>query len=200
MQAGNTGYIYKNDFDEASFQHNMAYGKYEDLAERTESDKKLRNMAFKIASNPNYDGYQRRLASMVCKFVNKKSAGSGVTTFANKSMSNQLQLANELHEPIMIKFKRRRVYSSFKDSIWGGDLADMELISKYNKRIGYLLCVIDLSSKFVWFVPLKDKKGITVVNAFQGILDSAKRKRNKIRVDQGNEFYTSPFKKLLKDL
>ena len=65
----------------------------------------------------------------------------------------------------------------------------MELISKYNKGIRYLLCVIDLFSKYAWFVPLKDEKGAKITNAFQKILDSSKRKPNKIWVDQGSEFY-----------
>ena len=75
----------------------------------------------------------------------------------------------------------------------------MQLISKYNKGIRYLLCAIDLFSKYSWVVPLKDKKGVTIVNAFQSILDNSKRKPNKIWVDQGSEFYNSSFKKWLKD-
>ena len=89
----------------------MAYGKCKDLTKRTESDKVLRDKAFKNASNPKYDGYQRGLASVVYKILDKKSTDSGI-----KSMSNQ-QLANELHKPIIRKFKKRRVYSSFKDNI-----------------------------------------------------------------------------------
>ena len=91
------------------------------------------------------------------------------------------------------------MYSSFKDNIWCVDLADMQLISKYNKGIRYLLCVTDLFSKYAWVVPLKDKKGATITNAFQKILDSSKRKPNKIWVDQGSEFYNNSFKKWLKD-
>ena len=70
------------------------------------------------------------------------------------------------------KFKKRKVCSSFKDNIWGVDLADMQLISKYNKGIRYLLCVIDLFSKYAFVVPLRDKKGTTIVNAFQSILNN----------------------------
>ena len=91
------------------------------------------------------------------------------------------------------------MYSSFKDNIWGVDLADMQLISKYNKRIRYLLCVIDLFSKYAWVVPLKNKKGATITNPFQKILDSSKREPNKTWVDQGSEFYNNSFKKSLKD-
>ena len=193
LQTGDTNYIYRNDLDKACFQHDMSYGKYKDLTKRTQSDKVLKEKAFKIASNPKYDGYQQGLVSMVFKFFDKKSGGSGI-----KSMLNQ-QLANELHKQIIRKFKKRKVYSSFKDNIWGDDLADMQLISKYNKGIGYLLCVINLFNKNAWVVSLKDRKGITIANAFQSILDNSKRKLNKIWVDQDREFYKSHFKKWLKD-
>ena len=75
------------------------------------------------------------------------------------------------------------MYSSFKDNIWGADLADMQLISKYNKGIRYLLCAIDLFSKYAFAVPLKDKKGVSIVNAFQKNLSNSKRKPSKIWVD-----------------
>ena len=126
----------------------------------------LRDEALKIASHPKYDGYQRGLASMVYKIFDKKSKDSGV-----KSLSNQ-QLANELHKPIIRKFEKRTVYSLFKDNIWGADLADMQLISKYHKVIRFLLCAIYLFSKYAWVVPLKDKKSITIADAFQSILGS----------------------------
>ena len=79
------------------------------------------------------------------------------------------------------------------------DLADMQLVSKYNKRIRYLLCVIDLFSKYAWLAPLKDKKGVSIVNAFQSILKESNRKPNKIWVDQGSESGNNVFKKFLKD-
>ena len=81
----------------------------------------------------------------------------------------------------------------------GVDLADMQLISKYNKGIRYLLHAIDLFSKYAFVIPLKDKRETTIVNAFQSILYNSKRKSNKIRVDQGGEFYNNVFKKWLKD-
>ena len=131
----------------------MVYGRYKDLTQRTQSDRLLRGKAFEIASNLKFDGYERELASMVYKFFDKKSAaGSGIN-----SISNQ-QLAHELHKPIIRKFKRRRVYSSFKDNVWGVDLGDMQLISKFNKGIRHLLCVIDIFSKYAWVFPLKYKK------------------------------------------
>ena len=160
MQTGNTDFIYRNELDKACFQHNMAYGKSKDLAKRTQSDKVLRDKAFKIASDPKYDGYQRGLASMVYKFFDKKSSGSSVLTKPN------YQLGNELHRQITKKFKRQKVYSSFRDNIWGVNLADMQSLSKYRKGIKYLLCAVDLFSKYAWVVPLKDKRRITVVNVF----------------------------------
>ena len=104
---GDTNYIYKNELDKASFQHDMAYGKYKGLERRTQSDKVLKGKAFGIANNPKYNGYQRGLASIVYKFFDKKSKGTDI-----KSMTNQ-QLANELYKPIIRKFKKRRVSSSF---------------------------------------------------------------------------------------
>ena len=189
MTTGNTDFIYKNELDKACFQHDMAYGKSKDLVKRTQSDKVLRDKAFKNASDPKYDGYQRGLASIVYKFFDKKSKGSGtINEFS-------YQLANELHKPIIGKLKKRKVYSYFKDNIWGVDLADMQSLSRYNKGFEYLLCAIDLFSKYAWIIPIKDKKGTSIVNAFKKII--LKRKPNKIWVDQGSEFYNT-FKKFLK--
>ena len=89
------------------------------------------------------------------------------------------------------------MYSSFKDNIWGVDLADMQSLSKFNKGIKYLLCAIDLFSKYAWVIPLKDKKGTSIVNAFQKMI-SKERKPNKIWVDQGIEFHKQSFKDFLK--
>ena len=75
----------------------------------------------------------------------------------------------------------------------------MQSLSKYNKGIKYLLCAIDLFSKYVWIFPIKDKKGISIVDAFQKILKESNRKPNKIWVDKGSEFYNNSFKKWLKD-
>ena len=75
----------------------------------------------------------------------------------------------------------------------------MQLISKFNKEFKFLLCVIDIFSKYVWVIPSKDKKGVSTVDAFQKILDHSNRKSNKIWVDKRSEFYYSSFKKCLKD-
>ena len=122
----------------------MAYGDFKDIARRTYSDKVLRDKAFNIAKNPKYDGYQRGLASMIYKFFDKKWKGSGV----NIPSELNKQLAKELHKPIIRKFKKRKVYSGFKDNIWGADLSDMQLISKFNKGFRFLLCLIDIFSKY----------------------------------------------------
>ena len=143
------------------------------------SDKILRDKAFNISKNPKYDGYQKELASMVYKFFHKKQKDSGV----NVPLEFNEQLAEELHKPISRNFKKRTVYSGFKDNIWGTDLADMQLISKFNKGFRFLLCVIDILSKYAWLVPLKDKKGVTIIDAFQKILKESNRKPNKIWVN-----------------
>ena len=174
----------------------MAYGDFKDLKRKTAADNVLRDKAFNIAKNAKYDGYQRGLASMVYKFFDKKSKGSGVT-LTNKSIHQNEQLAEELHKPIIRKCKRREVYSAFKDYIWVADLADMQLISKFNKGFRFLLCVIDIYRKYAWVVPLKDKKGVSIVNAFQSILNKYNRKPNKIWVDKGSEFYNRSMKSWL---
>ena len=133
----------------------------------------MRNKAFTIASDPKYDGYQRGLAAMVYKFFDKKSSGTGVVNEPN------YQLANEFHKPIIRKLKKRKNFSSFRDNIWGVDLADLQSLSKYDKGNKYLLCAIDLFGKYVWVVPLKDKKGVSIVNAFQKIISDG-RKPSKI--------------------
>ena len=122
----------KNELGKACFQHDMAYGDFKDLKRRTASDKILRDKAFNIAKNPKYDGYQRGLASMVYKFFDKKSRGSGHSLQVATNNEN-IQLADEIHKPIIRKFIKRKVYSSFGGNIWGADLANMQLISKFNK-------------------------------------------------------------------
>ena len=115
MQTGNTNFIYRNELDKACFQHDMAYGLIKNLVKRTQSDNILKDKAFKIAIDPNYDGYQKGLASMAYKFFDKKSTslnksaslnkfskGSGI---ANKFANEQnYQLANQLHKSIIKKF------------------------------------------------------------------------------------------------
>ena len=194
MKDGKLSHILQNRLDAACFQHDSAYAKYKDRANRRQSNIVLKIKALKIAADPRVNGYQRGLAS---KFFNKRTKGSGINLQAN-SLNNEL-LAEELHNPIIKNFKRRKVYSSFKDNIWGVDLADMQLISKYNKGIRYLLCVIDLFSRYVWVISLKNKKGESIVEGFKKMLDDSNRKPNKIWVDHGSEFYNNEFKSFLKE-
>ena len=162
-ETGDTNYIYKNELDKACFTHDAAYSDSKDLTKRTVADKILRDKAFNIAKDKKYDGYQRGLASMVHKFFDKKSAsltdksteGSGVVTaeLSGKHVNTKLtpqnqQSAGELHKPIIKKFEKRKVHAAFKDNIWRADLADMQLLSRYNKGIRFLLCVIDIFSKY----------------------------------------------------
>ena len=109
------------------------------------------------------------------------------------------QLAEEVHKPVIRKIKKRKLYSAFKDNIWVADLADMQLMSKFNKGFRFSLCVIDVFSKYAWVVPLKDKKGVSIIDAFQSILKKSNRKRNKIWVDKESEFYNRSMKSWLKD-
>ena len=139
MQTGNTNFIYRNELDKACFQHDMAYGKSKNLAKRTQSDKVLRDKAFKIASDPKYDGYQRGLASMVYKFFDEKSASCNKSRRSGVYAEPNYQLASELHKQASREFKRRKDELSFRDNIWGVDLAHIQLLSKYNKGIKYLL-------------------------------------------------------------
>ena len=128
-ETGDSSYICQNELGKACFQHDIAYGDFEDLPRRTASDKILRDKSFNIAKNPKYDGYQHELASMVYKFFDRKYSGSAVTHADNsaiksKIMTNQ-QLAEDLHKPLIRKLEKPKVYSSFKDNIWGVDLGDI---------------------------------------------------------------------------
>ena len=196
---GDTRLLYRNELDKACFKHDAAYPKYKDVENTLISDQKLKNSAYDIASNPKYDDYQRDLASMVYKSFDSKVAPLDKKSMSGKGIKNKKILAEELHKPVIKKVNKRKVYSQFKDNIWGVDLADMQSFSKKNKGIKYLLCAIDLYSKYAFVAPLKDKKGISIVNAFNKIIKRSNRKLNEIWVDQGSEFYNHNFKKWLSD-
>ena len=143
-QTGDTHYIYRNELNKACFQHDSAYADNKDLINSTKSDKVLRDKAYNIASNPKYDAYQRGLVSMVYKFFDKKSIGSGTaepSSLEHIAKASSLKLADELHKPVIRKFNKRKVYSQFKDNIWGVDLADTQSLSKKIKvlNIFYVL-------------------------------------------------------------
>ena len=181
--------------DKACFKHDSACAKYKDVENRLIADDKLKNSAYDIASNPEYDGYQRGLASMVYKFFNSKVAPRNKSISGKGTKEVNKILAEELHKLLIRIFNKRKVYSQFKGNIWGLDLADTRLLSK--KVIKYLLCAIDLFSKYAFVVSLKDKKGISITNAFNKIIKQSNRKPNKIWVDQGGEFYNHVFKREL---
>ena len=170
-------YVYQNELDKACSQHDIANGDFQDLTRRTASDKILHDKAFDIAKNPKYGGYQKGLASIVYKFFDKKTSGG---TVKNENISNK-ELAEKLHKPIIRKFKKRTVHSPYRDNIWGADIVDMQLINKFNKEFRFLLCLIDIYSKYVSVIPLKHKKGIAITNAFQKILNESNRKTKKIK-------------------
>ena len=117
----------------------------------------------------------------------KKTSGSGIK---NKNISNKSEeLPEELNKTIIRKFNKRKVESAFIDNIWDADHADMQLISKFNKRFRFILCVIDIYSKYAWVIPLKNKKGIKITNPFQKILEESNRKPSKIWVGKGSELH-----------
>ena len=122
----------------------------------------------------------------IISFLIKKTSCSRIEDISNK------ELAEELHKLFIRKWKmkddERKVHSSFIDNIWGADLADMQLISKFNKRFRFSLRVFDIYSICTWFIALKDKKGIMTTNSIQIILDESNCKPNKIWVDKGSEF------------
>ena len=149
MNDGKLSHILKIELDAACFQHDSAYAKYKSRLNRKKSDIVLKNKALQIAVNTRINGYLRGLASMVFKCFDKRTKVYG--------LNNEI-LAEELCKPIIKNFRRRTIYSSFKYNIWGIDLADMTLISRFNKGIKYLQCVIDLFSRYSEIVLLKDLK------------------------------------------
>ena len=120
-RTGDTRYIYRNELDKACFQQDSAYADHKGLINRTDANKVLRDKAYDIASNPEYDGYQRGLASMVYKFFDKKSTAepSSLERMGSdfKKLKNTIKSNDELHKPITNKFNKRNVYSQFKDNI-----------------------------------------------------------------------------------
>ena len=162
----------------------MTYGGFKDFNRRTFADNVLRNKAFNIAKDPKYDGYQRGLASVVYKLFDKNISG---TRIKNENIFDK-ELAIELHKRIIRNFNLRKEHSLFIDNIWGEDLTDMQVISKFNKELKFLLCVIDIYSKYAWVIPLKDIKGIAITNAFQTVIKESNPKPNKIWVDKVTEF------------
>ena len=120
----------------------MVYGGFKDLTRRTASEKILPDKVFNIAKNPKYTRYKRELTSIVYKFFAIKTSGG---TVKGEVISNK-ELTEELHKPIIQKFRKRKAHSSFKDNIWGADLADLQLISKVNRRIRFCYALLIFSA------------------------------------------------------
>ena len=138
---------------------------------------------------------------MVDKIFDKKSSlltdkSASCGAVKTENTTNQ-ELAKEWHKPIIQKFEKRKVHSCFIDNIWGANLADTQLLRKLNKEFRFLLCAIDIYSKYAWVITLKDKKALQVLMIFKKILNQSNHKSNKIWVDKGSEFYNKSMKSWL---
>ena len=159
----------------------MAYGNFKDLPRRITSDKLLRDKAFNIASGLNYDGYQLEITSMAYKFFVKKLHH----TQEKELFLRFKKLVTELHKLIIRRLKRREVNSSFRDNIWAVDLADISLISKHNKGIRFLLCVIDIYCKYEWLCFFgRQKEYYSYLCSLKKIVGTSSSEPNKILVDK----------------
>ena len=147
-EIGDSRYIHQNELDKACFNMTWLMEILKTWLEEQLLIKYCIDKAFNIAKNSKYDGCQCGLTSMVYKFFDKKNSGG---TLKNENISNK-ELAEELHKPTIRKLEKRKVHSPFVDNIWGADLADMQLISKFNKGIRFLLCVIAIFSKYAWVI------------------------------------------------
>ena len=141
-----------------------------ELSTRTISDKIWKDRAYEIARNCRYVEHQRALASVVYKFLNKKTRSGEIATSKAEISANE-QLAEELRKPGTKKFKRGKVYARFRGNIWAADLAEIDSLSSKNEYVKYLLCVIDVFTKYACVKPLKDSKGETVLNGFIKIVN-----------------------------
>ena len=130
---------------------------------------------------------------MVYKYLDKKTSGG---TVKSENTSNK-ESVEELYKLINRKFNKRKVHRPFIDNIKCADLADMQFLREFNKGFRFLLCLIDIYSKYEWVIRLKDKKGATIANAFQKILDETNREPNKIWEDKSSIFYNRSMKLLV---
>ena len=170
----------------------MVDGDFKDLARKTIADKVLRDKVFNFAKNPKNNAYQRGLSSMFYKFFDKKLL---VEQLKMKIFLVKKKLKNYTNKSLEHLIKK--VDSPFIENIWEADHADMKLISKFNKGFKFLLSVIDIYSKYAWVIPLKDKIGSTITNAFQKVLDGSNRKPNKICVDKSSKLHNRSMKSWL---
>ena len=114
----------------------------------------MKETAYLISRNPKFNGYQRALAGMVYKFFDKK-IGSGAIATSKAGVSVNEQLSEELHKPVIEKFKRTKVYTRLKDNIWSADLPETVSLSFKNRNVKKLLCLTDFFTKHAWVKPLK---------------------------------------------
>ena len=133
------------------------------------------------------------LLQLSINFSIKKTSGN---RNKNENISKK-ELAEELHKPIIRNFNKKKVQSFFIDNIWSTDLADIQFISKFNKEFRVLLCLIDIYSKYAGVILLKDKRGTTITDAFQKVLNESNCKPNQIWVDKDSKFYNRSMKSWL---
>ena len=183
-ETGDLRYIYQNELDQACFRHDMVYGDFKDINRRIFADKVLYNKAFNIAEDPNTMDIN---VDFLQWFINSLIKERLVKVLKNENISNK-KSGKQLHKPIIRTFNKRKEHSPFIDNIWGADLAEMQLTSKFNKGFRILLFVIDIYSKYPWVISLKNKESIAITNAFRKILKESNRKSNKIWVDKGSDF------------
>lgn len=180
-QRNREGYKGINELDNMCKLHDKFYNENSDTKVRNISDTALAHRADEIANNSMYDDVQRKDANFISGIMKTKAKfGLG--------MWNE-ELADELHAPVRRKFKRRRVISYDVDDVWSCDLVEMQEWSEQNRGYRYMLNVIDVHSKYAWSIPLKDKTGKTVLDAFKQIVKSSGRKPDHVWVDEGKEFY-----------
>jgi transposase InsO family protein len=188
------GYKGINELDSMCKLHDKFYNENIDTKVRNISDIALAHRADEIANNPMYDEAQRKDANFISGIMKTKAKfGLGVKKEWNE------ELADELHAPVRRKFRRRRVISYDVDDVWSCDLVEMQEWSKQNKGYRYMLNVIDVHSKYAWSIPLKDKTGKSVLDAFKQIVSSSGRKPDHIWVDEGKEFYNKHMDEWIKE-
>lgn len=176
-----------NRVDSACLKHDIKYSKYDDVRERQKADIDLIQDLNGIKS-PTIGERLGRTAT--------KSGMKAKILFGGKIVWSDA-LADELHKPVKRKFRKRRVLVSHIDDIWAADLVEMLPFSKHNKGFKYLLTVIDVFSKYGWIIPIKNKTGLEVSEAFKAIFEEG-RIPKKVWSDKGKEFYNKHVKELFK--
>ena len=181
--------------DKAAYTHDLAYNQYSDTASRNAADRLMVTELNNI-SNPTI---RERIERAIVKPIlsTKANLGLGLASSDSKTPPKWTdKLADELHRPVVRHFPKRKVYVKAIDQIWAADLIDMQAFAEYNDGVKYLLSVIDIFSKYGFIVPLKDKSGKSVFDAFIKIFKTSGRKPEKLWIDKGKEFYNKDVKSL----